>query len=75
MGSIMRRHFNDPWGFYFIYYFYFCSGFSVVTSATLLHHLSGMVDTTSWSDCSFDFMMNQKQCRKSDISSSSAAGS
>lgn len=40
MRNIKRRHFHDPWDFFF-----FFSGFSIVTSATLLHRLSGMVDT------------------------------
>ena len=61
MESIKRSYFHDPWDIFF-------SGFGTVTSATLLHHLTDWNGwhATKWSDCSFDFMMNQKQCHKSD---------
>lgn len=39
MGSIKRRNFHDG------FFFFFFSGCSRVTSAILLPHLSGMVDT------------------------------
>jgi hypothetical protein len=51
------------------------SGLNTVTSPTLLYHHSRMVDTLPLGQTAhFDFMLNQKPCRKSDNAASAAGG-